>query len=74
MNLKKKTEDKKRPEFKDMELFKNENEEEENSVNEEPQDDEDEENAAPKFHRLNWQTKTNLYDSAIMVKELNVFT
>jgi hypothetical protein len=72
MKLKKKAEIKDTSNFKDMDLFKNE--EGENSENEEaPEEEEDEDQNTPKFHRLHWVTTTNLYDSAIKVKEINIF-
>jgi predicted nucleic acid-binding protein len=74
MNLKKKSEIQNIVNFKDMELFQPDEEENENSENEEPEEINDEEgDKANQIHRLNWVTSTNLYDSAIMVKEISAF-
>jgi hypothetical protein len=72
MNLKKKSETKNIVDFKDMDLFQKEEDENENSDNEEENNNEEEEKMN-QVHRLNWVTSTNLYDSAVMVKEISAF-
>lgn len=72
MKLQKKSEIKDISKFKDMDLFKND-EEANPSEDEDNQEQEDDENKLPKFHRLNWMTSSKLYDSAILVKEINAF-
>ena len=69
MKLQKKSETKDVSQFKDVHLFK----QEETPVSEDEENEEEEETKIPKFHQLNWVTSSKLYDSAIMVKEINAF-
>ena len=73
MNLKKKLEAKNIMNFKDMDLFQKEEDENEASENEEDNNTEEEDDKLKQVHRLNWVTATNIYDSAIMVKEISAF-
>ena len=75
MNLKKKSELKDISTFKDADLFINDEDNKDNSEDENDNQDEenDDDDKKPKFHNLTWVTSSKLYDSAIMVKEINAF-
>lgn len=74
MKLKKRSETKEISEFKNADLFRPKTDDAENSESETPEDeDETDEGKTPQVHRLNWVTSTNLYDSAILVKEISNF-
>ena len=74
MNLKKKSETKAISNFANADLFQKKTEEIEESEDDNDQNEnEDENNESTQVHRLNWVTSTNLYDSAILVKEISSF-
>ena len=72
MKLRKKADIKDTSHFEDADLFQTEQDENEKSENEDAEDENsDEENKPQQHHQLDWRTSTNLYDSAIMVKEIS---
>lgn len=72
MKLKKRSETKEIADFKNAEFFQAKTDDAENSESETPDDDSEQSKTSP-VHRLNWVTSTNLYDSAILVKEISAF-
>ena len=74
MNLKKK--DNFKEEFKEKDLFKIDDEEENNADddndNENNEDEAEESQFSQNLKKLEWKTDSNLYTSAIQVKEINI--
>lgn len=70
MNLKKK--EKSKENFKEKDLFKMEETEENEEETEEINADDEENSTLQKIKKLNWKTDSNLYESAIQVKEINI--